>query len=127
MRKGKWNRVDKRGDLEDLDSAGVGLGENIRKGTLEPGKAADIVVYDALVDERVLQLAKPGATLDYAGKRGGKPSPMQRDISLKLIALARAGQRVLRLKGGDPFVFGLGDGVVWMEVYVKSLDRKCVL
>lgn len=69
---------------------------------------ADVVVYDALVDERVLQLAKPGAALEYAGKRGGKPSPKQRDISLRLIAYAREGKRVLRLKGGDPFVFGRG-------------------
>jgi len=68
----------------------------------------DHVVYDALVDERVLGLARPGAVLEYAGKRGGKPSPQQRDISLRLIELARAGRRVLRLKGGDPFVFGRG-------------------
>jgi uroporphyrin-III C-methyltransferase len=69
---------------------------------------ADTVVYDALVDPRILKLARPGAALDYAGKRGGKPSPQQPDISQRLIRLARAGQRVLRLKGGDPFVFGRG-------------------
>jgi uroporphyrin-III C-methyltransferase len=69
---------------------------------------ADRVVYDALVDERVLRLARPGAVLEYAGKRGGKPSPKQPDISDRLVRLARAGQRVLRLKGGDPFVFGRG-------------------
>lgn len=69
---------------------------------------ADIVVYDALVDETVLQFANPRAKLEYAGKRGGKPSPKQRDISARLIELARKGLRVLRLKGGDPFVFGRG-------------------
>jgi len=71
-------------------------------------RQADIVVYDALVDERVLALARPEAERDYAGKRGGRPSPKQPDISEKLIGLARAGKRVLRLKGGDPFVFGRG-------------------
>jgi uroporphyrin-III C-methyltransferase len=69
---------------------------------------ADVVVYDALVDRRILALARPGAALDYAGKRGGKPSPQQPNISERLVRLARAGQRVLRLKGGDPFVFGRG-------------------
>ena len=69
---------------------------------------ADVIVYDALVDTRILQLARPGATLEFAGKRGGRPSPSQPDISDRLIRHARAGQRVLRLKGGDPFVFGRG-------------------
>jgi uroporphyrin-III C-methyltransferase len=71
-------------------------------------READHVVYDALVDEHCLKLARPGTVLEYAGKRGGKPSPKQRDISLRLVELARAGKRVLRLKGGDPFVFGRG-------------------
>ncbi len=71
-------------------------------------RQADVVVYDALVDGRVLALARRGADLDYAGKRGGRPSPEQPDISLRLIRFARAGRRVLRLKGGDPFVFGRG-------------------
>jgi uroporphyrin-III C-methyltransferase len=70
--------------------------------------AADVVVYDALVDARVLALAREGAALEFAGKRGGKPSTVQRDISERLIELAREGRRVLRLKGGDPFVFGRG-------------------
>lgn len=69
---------------------------------------ADIVVFDALVDESVLKLARPGAEIEYAGKRGGKPSAKQRDISLRLIKWAKAGKRVLRLKGGDPFLFGRG-------------------
>jgi uroporphyrin-III C-methyltransferase len=69
---------------------------------------ADVIVYDALVDEGILAFAGKHAVLEYAGKRGGKPSPKQRDISLKLVELAREGKRVLRLKGGDPFVFGRG-------------------
>src|SRR5215471_15457693 len=69
---------------------------------------ADVVVYDALVDSRILRLARPGAVLDFAGKRGGRPSPGQPDISARLIRLAREGNKVLRLKGGDPCVFGRG-------------------
>jgi len=69
---------------------------------------ADVIVHDALVDPRVLSLAGERARLEFAGKRGGKPSATQADICERLIALARAGQRVLRLKGGDPFVFGRG-------------------
>ncbi|WP_442780575.1 uroporphyrinogen-III C-methyltransferase [Ensifer sp. SL37] len=71
-------------------------------------RQADVIVHDALVNEDCLKLARPGAVLEFAGKRGGKPSPKQRDISLRLVELARAGNRVLRLKGGDPFVFGRG-------------------
>src|SRR6195952_1993756 len=69
---------------------------------------ADIILYDALVNAAVLHLARPGVTLESAGKRGGRPSPLQRDITERLIELARQNHRVLRLKGGDPFVFGRG-------------------
>jgi uroporphyrin-III C-methyltransferase len=69
---------------------------------------ADVVVHDALVDRRILALAGPQARLEFAGKRGGKPSATQADISQRLVALAQAGERVLRLKGGDPCLFGRG-------------------
>ncbi len=69
---------------------------------------ADIVVYDALVGKGILELAGDRAVLEYAGKRGGRPSPDQKDISRRLVELARDGKRVLRLKGGDPLVFGRG-------------------
>jgi len=69
---------------------------------------ADVVVHDALVDARVLALARPDAQMQFAGKRGGKPSIAQEDICTQLVAHARRGLRVLRLKGGDPFVFGRG-------------------
>ena len=71
-------------------------------------QSCDVVVYDALVNPDILRWAPPGVELEYAGKRGGKPSPQQNDITLRLIDLARAGKRVLRLKGGDPFMFGRG-------------------
>ena len=70
-------------------------------------RQADVVIYDALVQKAILSWA-PQAEHIYAGKRGGKPSAKQRDISLQLVDHARAGKRVLRLKGGDPFVFGRG-------------------
>lgn len=68
---------------------------------------ADVVVHDALVDPAILAIAE-NAELIFAGKRGGKPSATQDDIIAQLIALARAGRKVLRLKGGDPFIFGRG-------------------
>ncbi|WP_312470103.1 MULTISPECIES: uroporphyrinogen-III C-methyltransferase [Brucella] len=71
-------------------------------------READVIVYDALVDEACLSLKRDDAIVEYAGKRGGKPSPKQRDISLRLVELAQEGKKVLRLKGGDPFVFGRG-------------------
>jgi uroporphyrin-III C-methyltransferase len=102
-------------DLPDLEAgwvwlAGAGPGDPglLTLLALQGLKQADVVVYDALVDAKVLALARPETERVYAGKRGGQPSPKQRDISLRLIELARAGKRVLRLKGGDPFVFGRG-------------------
>src|SRR6516164_1944315 len=83
---------------------------------------ADAVVYDALVDPRILRLAQPEAALDYAGKRGGRPSPSQPDISARLIKLARDGNRVLRLKGGDPCVFGR-DGEMSEELDWVAIAR----
>jgi uroporphyrin-III C-methyltransferase len=71
-------------------------------------KQADVIVHDALVDPACLGFARPDAILEPAGKRGGKPSAKQQDISMRLVELARQGKKVLRLKGGDPFVFGRG-------------------
>lgn len=71
-------------------------------------RSADVVVYDALVGEAIMSLAPPHVERDYAGKRGGRPSHSQSDITERLILQAQAGKRVLRLKGGDPFVFGRG-------------------
>jgi uroporphyrin-III C-methyltransferase len=67
---------------------------------------ADVILYDALVDEALLTLSK--AEKIYAGKRAGVRSCKQDEISDLLVKLAKEGRRVLRLKGGDPFVFGRG-------------------
>ena len=69
---------------------------------------ADCVVYDALVSEDILALTRAEVELVYSGKRGGKPSLRQEDITRQLVSLALENKRVLRLKGGDPFVFGRG-------------------
>jgi siroheme synthase len=66
---------------------------------------ADVVVHDALVSSDVLALASPDAELIDVGKRPGQ-SPAQGLINVLLLRLAREGKRVVRLKGGDPFVFG---------------------
>jgi len=69
---------------------------------------ADYILYDALVDDRLLALAKKSVGLIFAGKRAGVKSCKQSDISSLLVDLAKKANRVLRLKGGDPFVFGRG-------------------
>ena len=91
-----------------LCGAGPGDAGLLTLHALNALRQADVIVYDALVQADILDWAKPGAEAIYAGKRGGKPSAIQRDISLHLVELAQAGKRVLRLKGGDPFVFGRG-------------------
>ncbi|MBL4808316.1 MAG: uroporphyrinogen-III C-methyltransferase [Rhodobacteraceae bacterium] len=71
-------------------------------------KQADVIIYDALVNVEVLEWARPDAEQIKLGKRGGMPSPKQAEITAKLIGFAQAGKRVLRLKGGDPYMFGRG-------------------
>jgi len=110
-----WNTVRTAADLPSFEPGWVWL---VGAGPGDPGlltlhalnalQQADVIVYDALVDDEILKLARPAAHIEYAGKRGGKPSPKQRNISLRLIEWAAKGKRVLRLKGGDPFLFGRG-------------------
>ena len=73
-------------------------------------QSADIVVYDALISDEILTIIPEYTAIECAGKRGGKPSSQQFNITHRLIGLAQAGRRVVRLKGGDPFVFGRGGG-----------------
>ncbi|MBL4824948.1 MAG: uroporphyrinogen-III C-methyltransferase [SAR324 cluster bacterium] len=91
-----------------LAGAGPGDAGLLTLHALNALRQADVLVYDALVGQVILELVSPDCELEYAGKRGGKPSAKQRDISLRLVELAEQGKRVLRLKGGDPFVFGRG-------------------
>lgn len=70
--------------------------------------SADVVVYDALVNAALIRLVRPGAVAIRAGKRGGAPSTSQAEINRLLVEHASRGRIVVRLKGGDPFVFGRG-------------------
>ena len=82
---------------------------------------ADYVLHDALVAPETLALCGPDMRLEDVGKRGGKESVRQADITARLIELARAGHSVVRLKGGDPFVFGRG-GEELQELQREGID-----
>ena len=69
---------------------------------------ADAILYDRLIPADALEGARPDADLRYVGKRPGDPAMAQEDINALLVELGRAGRMVVRLKGGDPFVFGRG-------------------
>jgi uroporphyrin-III C-methyltransferase/precorrin-2 dehydrogenase/sirohydrochlorin ferrochelatase len=87
--------------------AGPGDPDLLTRRAVDRLASADLVVYDALVDPRALDLA-PSARRVFVGKRAGRPSVTQGFINRVLIRAARRGCRVVRLKGGDPFVFGRG-------------------
>jgi uroporphyrinogen III methyltransferase / synthase len=67
---------------------------------------AEVLIYDALVDRQLLSLVPNNCVLVDVGKRGGKPSMLQAEIDLLLVEYAQTGQTVVRLKSGDPFIFG---------------------
>jgi uroporphyrin-III C-methyltransferase/precorrin-2 dehydrogenase/sirohydrochlorin ferrochelatase len=90
-----------------LVGAGPGDPELLTRRAAARLAAADVVFYDALVDTDVLDLAGKAQRI-YVGKRAGRPAIRQALINQLLIRAARRGQRVVRLKGGDPFVFGRG-------------------
>jgi len=69
---------------------------------------ADVIIHDALVSNDILTLVPQSCVIETMGKRGGMASPKQKDITARLIELAKEDKKVLRLKGGDPFVFGRG-------------------
>ena len=91
-----------------LVGAGPGDPELLTVRALKRLQSADVILADDLVDRRVLALARPGARVLPVGKRGGCPSTEQQFIHELMIREARRGARVVRLKGGDPFVFGRG-------------------
>ena len=93
--------------LVSLVGAGPGDPELLTRRAAQRLAEADLVLYDALVDPAVLELAGKAQRF-YVGKRAGRHHVTQEQIHRILIRAARRGQRVVRLKGGDPFVFGRG-------------------
>lgn len=91
-----------------LVGAGCGKADLITLRGLKLLQQCQAVVYDDLIDEALLDAAPESAERIYVGKRSGVHAASQEEINQKLIALARSGLKVVRLKGGDPYLFGRG-------------------
>jgi len=91
-----------------LVGAGPGDPGLLTLNALHALERAEVILHDALIAPEILALAGPTTRLEAVGKRAGRPSARQLRINQRLIELARAGLRVVRLKGGDPLVFGRG-------------------
>lgn len=89
-----------------LVGAGPGDAEFLTLKAVRALQAADIILYDNLVSDEVLELARREAKRMLVGKRGGRKSCRQEDINEMMVKLAKAGKNVVRLKSGDPMVFG---------------------
>lgn len=105
-----------------LIGAGPGDVELITLKGIKAIKTADVILYDALANEELLEYAKPTTQLVYVGKRLGKYVYTQEEINYKVVQLALQYGHVVRLKGGDPFVFGRG----FEEIeYARAFNIPC--
>ena len=91
-----------------LVGAGPGDPGLMTRSSLELIASADAILHDRLIPPGALEGARQGAELHYVGKEPGAAAMAQEEINALLVELGRAGKRVVRLKGGDPFVFGRG-------------------
>ncbi|MGN0776957.1 MAG: uroporphyrinogen-III C-methyltransferase [Candidatus Ventricola sp.] len=101
------NTAEKQGVVY-LVGAGCGAADLITVRGLRLIQSCDALVYDDLIDEKLLEEAPAHAQRVYMGKRSGQHSASQQEINEELIRQARLGRRVVRLKGGDPYLFGRG-------------------
>ena len=100
--------ADRRPGRVHLVGAGPGDPGLLTARALELIGKADTILYDRLIPQEALDCAREGAELLFVGKEGGGPSVPQEETEALMVERARAGACVVRLKGGDPFVFGRG-------------------
>ncbi|MCZ7464077.1 siroheme synthase CysG [Rhizobium rhizogenes] len=106
-----------------LVGAGPGDAELLTLKAVRALQAADVILFDDLVSAEVLELARREAKRMLVGKRGGRESCKQEDINDMMICLAKAGKRVVRLKSGDPMIFGrAGEEIAALEAENIPVD-----
>ncbi|MDP3896857.1 MAG: siroheme synthase CysG [Mesorhizobium sp.] len=106
-----------------LVGAGPGDAELLTLKAVRALQAADVILFDDLVSDQVLELARREAKRMLVGKRGGRESCRQEDINDLMVKLAKAGKRVVRLKSGDPMIFGrAGEEIARLEAENIPVD-----
>jgi uroporphyrin-III C-methyltransferase len=103
-----------------LVGAGPGDPELLTVKALRLLRTADVVLYDDLVASEILELVPPGAELKNVGKRCGHKAIRQEEINFLMVTLAGSGQQVVRLKSGDPMIFGRAGEEI------EALRRACI-
>ena len=108
--------VSKRPGHVTFVGAGPGEAELLTLKAVRALQAADVILFDDLVSDDVLELARREAKRILVGKRAGRPSCKQHEINAMMVRLAKAGRRVVRLKSGDPMIFGrAGEEIAALE------------
>ena len=108
-----------------LAGSGCGGRSLLTEGVRRQRESCDALVYDDLIDRELLDLAPEGCEKIYVGKRCGRHSMKQEEINRLLIEQAQLGRRVVRLKGGDPYVFGRG-GEEFLALLEAGISCSCL-